>query len=98
MSEQRFTFGAVSPNVSMIKLDGKPLNVEDVIVCLNKLCDEIKKQQTTITSLKEENEELKHWKKRMIDYLSDWFKKTEYLSVLNKITEINNEIGFDIDE
>ena len=34
----------------------------------------------------------------MIEHLSDWFNKTEYLSVLNKITEINNEIGFDIDE
>lgn len=60
MSEKRFTFGAVSPNVSMIKLDGKPLNVGDVVVCLNRLCDEIKEQQATIQSLKEENRKLRN--------------------------------------
>lgn len=48
--------------------------------------------------LAEENKELKHWKKRIIEYLTDWFNKTEYLSVLNKIAEINNEIGLDSDE
>ena len=51
MSEQHFTFGAVSPNVSMIKLDGEPLNVGDVVVCLNRLCDKIKEQQSRITEL-----------------------------------------------
>lgn len=48
--------------------------------------------------LAEENKELKHWKKRIIEYLTDWFNKTEYLTVLYKINEINNEIGLDSDD
>lgn len=65
---------------------------------LEEVCEKLNEQQDTIEQLQEENKELKHWKKRIIEYLSDWFNKTEYLSVLNKITEINNEIGLDSDE
>ena len=60
--------------------------------------EQLGEQQATIEQLQEENKELKHWKKRMIEYLSDWFNKTEYLTVLYKINEINNEIGLDSDE
>lgn len=51
-----------------------------------------------LNSITEENKELKHWKKGIIEYLTDWFNKTEYLSVLYKINEINNEIGLDNDD
>ena len=66
----------------------------DLVEC----CELLNTQQATIEQLQEENKELKHWKKRMIEYLSDWFEKTEHLSVLYKIAEITNEIGFDSDE
>ena len=58
----------------------------------------ISEQQSTIKQLQEENKELKYWKKRIIEYLTDWFNKTEYLSVLYKINEIRIEIGLDNDE
>ena len=73
-------------------------DIELVSTLLNELADKIDKQQFTIEQLQEENKELKHWKKRIIEYLSDWFNKTEYLSVLYKINEINNEIGLDGDD
>ena len=65
---------------------------------IGKLLDKIDKQQSTIKQLQEENKELKHWKNRIIEYLTDWFQKTEYLSVLYKINEIRIEIGLDKDE
>ena len=58
---------------------------------LIKLCNLLNEQQSTIEQLQEENKELKHWKKRMIEYLSDWFKTTEYLNVLSKINGIGEE-------
>lgn len=64
----------------------------------DKLHIEYDEQKSIIEQLQKDNKELKHWKKRMIEYLSDWFNKTEYLTVLYKINEINNEIGLDIDE
>ena len=35
MSEKRFTFGAVSPNVAMIKDNGEPMNIGEVVDKLN---------------------------------------------------------------
>ncbi len=67
------------------------LSSEEIVNLLNEL-------MTKCHSLEEENNELKHWKKRIIEYLTNWFNKTEYLSVLYKINEINNEIGLDSDE
>lgn len=64
----------------------------------DKLHIEYDEQKSIIEQLQKENKELKHWKKRIIEYLTDWFNKTEYLSVLYKINEINNEIGLDNDE
>lgn len=72
-------------------------DIELVSTLLNELADKVDKQQSTIEQLQEENKELKHWKKRIIEYLSDWFNKTEYLTVLYKINEINNEIGLNDD-
>ena len=57
MTEKRFTFGAVSPNVAMIKDNGKPMDIGEVVDCLNE-------QQATIQQLKaklkekEEDEQL----------------------------------------
>ena len=62
------------------------------------IVDLLNNQQSIIEQLQEENKGLKHWKKRIIEYLTDWFNKTEYLTVLYKINEINNEIGLDNDE
>ena len=52
MSENHFSFGAVSPNVAMIKCDGEPLNIGEVVDCLNRMCDEIKEQKTIIEKQK----------------------------------------------
>ena len=65
---------------------------------IGKLLKRIDEQQFIIKQLQEENKELKNWKKRIIEYLTDWFNKTEYLSVLYKINEIRSEIGLDSDE
>lgn len=46
MSEKRFTFGPVSPNFAMIKDNGKPMDTEEVVDCLNE-------QQATISALKD---------------------------------------------
>lgn len=66
--------------------------------CEYSLLDLLNEQQSIIEQLQEENKGLKHWKKRIIDYLTDWFNKTEYLTVLYKINEIRTEIGLDNDE
>ena len=58
----------------------------------------LNEQQATIEQLQEENKELKYWKKRIIEYLTDWFNKTDILTVLYKINEIRSEIGLDNDE
>ena len=52
MSEKRFGFGAVSPNVAMIKDNGEPMGIGEVVDCLNE-------QQATISRLEEENEKLR---------------------------------------
>ena len=92
MSKQRFKVIKNFQPITFVDMaNGKHYDCEEVVGLLNE-------QQATIEQLQEENKKLKNWKKRMIEHLSDWFNKTEYLSVLNKITEINNEIGFDIDE
>lgn len=89
MSEKRFVID--EEGISDKKIDKWYCWKEEVVDLLNE-------QQAIISTLKEENKELKHWKKRMVEYLSDWFAKTEYLSVSYKINEINNEIGLDSDE
>ena len=45
MSEKRFTFGAVSPNVAMIKDNGEPMNIGEVV-------DKLNEQQDTINELR----------------------------------------------
>ena len=52
MSEKRFTFGAVSPNVAMIKNNGEPMDIGEVV-------DKLNTQQDNIQSLKEENDKLR---------------------------------------
>lgn len=81
----------------------KKLNEQQVTI--QSLKEELKLEQDFTSRwqkesemLAEENKELKHWKKRIIEYLTNWFNKTEYLTVLYKINEINNEIGLDSDE
>lgn len=81
-------------NIKQMRLESLMKHREEI----GKLLDRIDEQQSTIEQLQEENKELKHWKKRIIEYLSDWFNKTEYLSVLYKINEIRSEIGLDSDE
>ena len=51
MSEQRFTFGAVR-NVAMIKNNGEPMDIGEVV-------DKLNTQQDNIQSLKEENDKLR---------------------------------------
>lgn len=77
MNEKRFTFGAVSPNVAMIKDNGEPMDIGEVV-------DRLNKQQITIQSLKEENEKLKHYKlyednKRLQIIIADLKKENEQL-------------------
>lgn len=81
-------------NIKQMRLESLMKHREEI----GKLLDKIDKQQFTIEQLQEENKELKYWKKRIIEYLTDWFNKTEYLTVLYKINEINNEIGLDSDD
>ena len=51
MSEQRFTFGAVR-NVAMIKNNGEPMDIGEVV-------DKLNTQQDNIQSLKDENDKLR---------------------------------------
>ena len=81
-----------------IKYDGETVFETLPLGIAKEVCKKLNEQQSTIEQLQEENKELKHWKKRIIEYLSDWFNKTEYLSVLYKINEIRSEIGLDSDE
>lgn len=48
MSDKQFTFGAVSPNVAMIKDNGEPMNIGEVV-------DKLNEQQATIERMQEEN-------------------------------------------
>ena len=91
MSEERFTVMKKFDGSYVICDKGKMLVADDC-------CDLLNEQQELIEELQEENKELKHWKNRIIEYLTDWFQKTEYLSVLYKINEIRIEIGLDKDE
>ncbi len=45
MSEKQFTFGAVSPNVAMIKYNGEPMDIGEVV-------DKLNEQQSTINKLR----------------------------------------------
>lgn len=51
MSEKRFSFGAVSPNIATIKENGNPLNIGEIVDILNN-------QNKQIRQLEEENREL----------------------------------------
>ena len=90
MSEKRFGYGETDL-FEWVEDNGEMISTKE---CVNKLNE----QQSIIEQLQEENKGLKHWKKRIIDYLTDWFNKTEYLTVLYKINEIRTEIGLDNDE
>lgn len=81
-------------NIKQMRLESLMKHREEI----GKLLKRIDEQQFIIKQLQEENKELKNWKKRIIEYLTDWFNKTEYLSVLYKINEIRSEIGLDSDE
>ena len=52
MSEKRFTYGGVSPNVAQISENGKILNIGEICNLLNTLHEENEQ-------LKQENQELK---------------------------------------
>ena len=90
MNEKRFGYGETDL-FEWVEDNGEMISTKE---CVNKLNE----QQELIEELQEENKELKHWKNRIIEYLTDWFQKTEYLSVLYKINEIRIEIGLDNDE
>lgn len=51
MSEKRFSFGAVSPNIATIKENGNPLNIGEIVDILNN-------QNKQIRQLEEEKVEL----------------------------------------
>ena len=51
MSEKRFTFGAVSPNVAMIKDNGEPMNIGEVVDTLNEQQNTIKRLERRIRFL-----------------------------------------------
>ena len=104
MSDKRFEF--YSDDVVIGVLDtvtGRTFNSFEIVDCLNK-------QQFIIEELKTHN--LQHFLEWLVikGYVTDEPMKDinnvidcvnkfkEYLSVLNKLTEINNEIGFDSDE
>ena len=97
MTEKRFAYGeTIDYNFFDVFEEKKYLGM--IQRDSTKIVDRLNEQQSIIEQLQEENKELKHWKKRIIEYLTDWFNKTEYLTVLYKINEINNEIGLDSDE
>lgn len=61
MSDKRFTFGAVSPNVAMIKDNGEPMDIGEVVDKLNELSEEneqLNKKLKSVTMLKDDYEEL----------------------------------------
>ena len=72
MSEKRFTFGAVSPNVAMIKDNGEPMNIGEVV-------DKLNEQQATI-----DKQELRL--QQLVKLISD-VEKSEGVSIENLIDE-----------
>ena len=79
MSDKRFTFGAVSPNVAMIKDNGEPMNIGEVVDCLNEQQDIIKSKDSLLSILAKENEQL-----RMKLKGDDYIMVSEMLSNLRK--------------
>ena len=85
-------------------------NQEDTLLDWEDVVDKLNEQQFIIEELKTHN--LQHFLEWLVikGYVTDEPMKDinnvidcvnkfkEYLSVLNKLTEINNEIGFDSDE
>ena len=71
MGEKQFTFGAVSPNVAMIKDNGEPMDIGEVVDCLNE-------QQTTIKQLKEENEQLRQENTKLKKEVEETVRWTGY--------------------
>lgn len=55
MSEKRFTFGAVSPNVAMIKDNGEPMNIGEVVHKLNEQQDRIKQLEAQLNECRKPN-------------------------------------------
>ena len=55
MSEKRFSFGAVSPNVATIKEDGNPLDIGEIVDLLNNQDEQIRKLEEEKIELMEDN-------------------------------------------
>ena len=65
MSEKRFSFGAVSPNVAMIKDNGEPMDIGEVV-------DKLNEQQFIIEQLERKlelkTEEVEYLKRMMVKW------------------------------
>lgn len=55
MSEKRFSFGAVSPNVATIKEDGNPLDIGEIVDILNNQDGKIRQLEEEKIELMEDN-------------------------------------------
>ena len=55
MSEKRFSFGAVSPNVATIKENGNPLDIGEIVDILNNQEEQIRQLEEEKIELMEDN-------------------------------------------
>lgn len=69
MSEKRFTFGAVSPNVAMIKDNGEPMDIGEVVGKLNEQQATTNKQKVVIDMKDAEIKTLKSLNKQQAEKL-----------------------------
>lgn len=83
MSEKTFTFGAVSPNVAMIKYKGKPMNIDEVVNKLNEQLSIINRNKISMNT--------------MISNMEKLEKENRELNSIKKFAEKNGINIFDID-
>jgi len=89
MSEKRFTFGAVSPNVAMIKDNGEPMNIGEVVDLLNEQQATIRKLQDLCGESDGENAKLRQEIKELKAQLRE--KEEDERLYANEIVKLNKE-------
>jgi len=89
MSEERFTFGAVSPNVAMIKDNGEPMDIGEVVDCLNEQQATIRKLQDLCGESDGENAKLRQEIKELKAQLRE--KEEDERLYANEIVKLNKE-------
>ena len=88
MSEKRFSFGAVSPNVATIKENGNPLDIGEIVDILNNQDERIRQLEEEKIELMEDNacqyREIQKWESENEELMKKVFLFEKGITYLKK--------------